>query len=225
MNNIINALADLKSFRYIPEGTDFFDENGIEWKQVPEWTDMQDRYLVSDAGDTYSIKWHSIMHNSPNGKDGTGYIYANFMKNGIPLRIPVSRLVALSYSDEVPDNWRELDVNHLDENPQNNHISNLQWCTHADNCNYGHHNERLAASNSGRKATPEQRERAREAHLGKGVKAVQQLDTAGNVIADYPSLVAASDATGLDSGNISSCCRGKRPTVGGFIFRYKVSEN
>lgn len=101
MNNIINALADLKSFRYIPENTHFWDENGVEWKPVPEWTDMQDRYLVSDAGDTYSIKWHSIMHNSPNGKDGTGYIYANFMKNGIPLRISVSRLVALDRKSVV----------------------------------------------------------------------------------------------------------------------------
>lgn len=222
MNNTITCFDDLKAYRTIPEDTDFFDENGIEWKPVPEWTNRQDRYLISDNGDTYSVVRHNIMHNHPNDR---GYMSANLCKDWIVTRVSISRMVAYRFCKEVPENWQSLEVNHLDENPANNNISNLQWCTHEANCNYGHHNERLAASNRGRKATPEQRERAREANLGKGVKAVQQLDTAGNVIADYPSLVAASTATGLDAGNISSCCRGKRPTVGGFIFRYKVSEN
>ena len=44
----------------------------------------------------------------------------------------------------------KLDVNHLDEDKSNNHIDNLQWITHKDNCNYGTRNQKI--SNKQRKA-------------------------------------------------------------------------
>lgn len=42
----------------------------------------------------------------------------------------VHRLVAMTY---LPTNDTTLVVNHLDGNKVNNHISNLEWCTQAEN--------------------------------------------------------------------------------------------
>lgn len=41
----------------------------------------------------------------------------------------------------------KLEVNHKDENPFNNNVDNLEWCTHLYNCNYGTRNERIYINN------------------------------------------------------------------------------
>ena len=71
--------------------------------------------------------------------------------------------------------------------------------------------------------TAEQRAKISELHKGKGVKAVVQMDKDGNTIAAYESIKAAAEALNVDPGNISSACRGYRPSAGGFLFAYKVS--
>ena len=35
------------------------------------------------------------------------------------------------------ENMENLDVNHIDENKENNDLTNLEWLTHKDNVNYG----------------------------------------------------------------------------------------
>jgi len=49
-------------------------------------------------------------------------------------RFYIHRLVASAFIDN-PDNLPE--VNHKDENPFNNSVDNLEWCTHTYNLNYG----------------------------------------------------------------------------------------
>ena len=71
--------------------------------------------------------------------------------------------------------------------------------------------------------TAEQRARMSELHKGRGIKAVVQMDKDGNTIAEYESIKAAAEALNIDPGNISSACRGYRPSAGGFLFAYKVS--
>lgn len=216
--NIIKNFEDLKLLKSIPLDT-VFEFDGEEWKNIP-YPFYADRYLVSDSGKSYSIKWHSIMRNHPNDK---GYFGINLCKDGVFKRKSMSRTVALAFIEDTPDNWQELDVNHKDENPANNTVDNLEWVTHEQNCNYGHHNERIAASRKGRKMTAEQRARMSELHRGRGIKAVVQMDRNGNPIAEYESIKAAAEALNIDPGNISSACRGYRPSAGGFLFAYRVS--
>ena len=200
--NIIKNFEDLKLLKSIPLDT-VFEFDGEEWKNIP-YPFYADRYLVSDSGKSYSIKWHSIMRNHPNDK---GYFGINLCKDGVFKRKSMSRTVALAFIEDTPENWQELDVNHKDENPANNTVDNLEWVTHEQNCNYGHHNERIAASRKGRKMTAEQRARMSELHRGRGIKAVVQMDRNGNPIAEYESIKAAAEALNIDPGNISSACR------------------
>ena len=217
MNNI-NCFEDLATLKSIPLDT-VFEFEGEEWKNIP-YPFYADRYLVSDSGKSYSIKWHSIMRNHPNDK---GYFGINLCKDSVHSRKSMSRTVALAFIPDTPDNWQELEINHLDENPANNSVENLEWCTHQENISYGNHNAHISASNRGRKLTDEQKANLARARTGKGVKAVVQMDRDGNPIAEYSSIREAAAALDIDPGNISSACRGYRPSAGGFLFAYKVS--
>jgi hypothetical protein len=52
-------------------------------------------------------------------------------------------------------------------------------------------------------------------------KIVLQFDKNGNFIKEWNGLKSIEGELGIDSGNISSCCRGKVKSVGGFIWKYK----
>lgn len=51
-------------------------------------------------------------------------------------------------------------------------------------------------------------------------KPVLQLDSNENVVKEWPSARAAYRETNISYQNIHKCCRGKRKTAGGYIWRY-----
>lgn len=51
-------------------------------------------------------------------------------------------------------------------------------------------------------------------------KCVQQYDKSGNLIAEYPSVKQAAEATGAPPSGISACCTGRKKSAGGFIWRH-----
>lgn len=52
-------------------------------------------------------------------------------------------------------------------------------------------------------------------------KKILKLDKYGNIIAEYSSIIEASDGNTSMRSNISAVCRGKRLTAGRFIWKYK----
>ena len=62
-------------------------------------------------------------------------------ENGKKHWISVHRLVAITY---IPNPSNLPQVNHIDENKLNNHVSNLEWCTVFYNCNYGSRNKNIS---------------------------------------------------------------------------------
>ena len=55
----------------------------------------------------------------------------------------------------------------------------------------------------------------------KGVNGILQFSKDGELIAEYSSLTKASRQTGCSAPHICSCCKGKRKSCGGYIWKYK----
>ena len=182
-------------------------------KPVPGY----DRYEIDDTGRVFNIVTGKELKLSvqPNG-----YLSVElFSAPGVSKRLLVHRLVATAF---IPNGKGLPIINHKDENPQNNHVSNLEWCTHKYNVNYGHCKEKRMAALA---------DFFKSDHMlvlaQKGAEAsripVSQYDKQGNFIASYESARKASAITGCNSSHISECCKKSkyRKTAGGYIWRYE----
>ena len=69
-----------------------------------------------------------------------GYEIVWLRREGVRKKFRVHRLVALVHL-EVPDDPMIDDVNHKDKNRLNNHVDNLEWLSHIDNCAHRDSNE------------------------------------------------------------------------------------
>jgi len=75
-----------------------------------------------------------------------GYPFVTLWSGSEQKRISkfVSRLVAQAF---IPNPYNLPFVNHIDENPKNNHVSNLEWCTVAYNIAYNGAMKRTSQKN------------------------------------------------------------------------------
>ena len=130
------------------------------WKDIPNYEGL---YQISNLGRIKSLE--KIFYRKPNKntnlkftkykekilssfqKKGKYYTVAIY-KNGKRTDMKIHRLVALAFLDKndfksMPDekreliNFEKLQINHKDEDPSNNNVNNLEWCTFRYNCNYG----------------------------------------------------------------------------------------
>jgi hypothetical protein len=128
------------------------------------------------------------------------YCYVHlFDIDGRSVNHKVHRLVAMAF---VPNPEGLPEVNHKDEDKDNNRSDNLEWVTHIENCNHGTRNERSK---------------------GKRSKPVQQLDADNNIVAEYPSIIEASRATGIQRTQIRGCVHQRKEykTAGGYRWKFK----
>ena len=56
-------------------------------------------------------------------------------------------------------------------------------------------------------------------------KPILQYSLEGSFIKEWSSMILVSKTLNLNRGNITSCCKGKNKSVGGFIWRYKFNNN
>lgn len=96
------------------------------WKPVPGF---EDYYHVSNSGEVYSTRRKRLLR--PGSSQG-GYPLFTFCVNGVMTRHKAHRLVALVFLSN-PEGHKY--VRHLDDNPLNNHVSNLKWGTPSENQN------------------------------------------------------------------------------------------
>ncbi|AKU68623.1 NUMOD4 domain-containing protein [Prevotella fusca] len=157
------------------------------------------KYEVSSKGNVRNLKTGRILKPFYNtqGYARVDLTSANNDKTKKTRKL-VHRLVAQTF---IPNNDQSKTIiNHKDENPRNNSVANLEWCTNKYNANYGTRIERVAKGKS---------------------KPIQQLDMkTGLIIATYPSLKEAGLSTGIYKSNISIVARGKGKSAGGYGWRY-----
>ena len=112
---------------------------GEEWKPIEGY----EHYLVSNFGRLWSLRRRRGLlkpqfRNSGHAarKNPTKwylYIHLTDYKKGIDEKFLVHRLVAKAFLPN-PNNYPQID--HIDEDPQNNRVDNLRWCTQEQNLKY-----------------------------------------------------------------------------------------
>lgn len=148
-----------------------------------------ENYQISNLGNVKSLKFGKERILKP-AKDKGGYLTVDLFKQGKHKTYKIHRLVAQAFI-ENPNNLPE--VNHKDENPANNTIENLEWCTREYNINFGTRTEKCS-------------------------KQVLCIET--GVI--YPSTHQVERQLGFAQGYISNACNGKCKQAYGYHWKYVI---
>ncbi len=89
-------------------------------------------YNKGNSGENkYSFYKGKVMRQ---GRRKKGYLGITLSKGNKNKSFLVHRLVANAF---IPNPYNLSQINHKDENPANNHVDNLEWCSPKYNINYG----------------------------------------------------------------------------------------
>ena len=165
--------------------------------------------IYPEEGKVWSIKTNRwVGYKTPNGywqviltdDDGKKYHFL------------LHRLICTAVYGEIPDG---MEVNHISENKDENFISNLELVDRKTNVNYGTGIQRSADKRRG-KPNPKVAEKlTNNPNRSHQVGAYKD----GVLVMVFPS-TAEAGRQGFHQGSISQCCRGKRKSHKGFIWRY-----
>lgn len=122
--------------------------NQLESVKLEEWKVIKgfENYHISNFGRVRSVK----RNGTPGGirklnKNSRGYVQVSLRKDDKLFNKRVSILVAEAFIENTNN---KTQVNHIDENKNNNYVSNLEWTTAKENANHGTRNERIAKKKS-----------------------------------------------------------------------------
>ena len=164
-----------------------------------------ENYEISRNGSVTNIKRNKEVKSKPNPK---GYLRIRLNKDGKRDSFLVHRLVAQHY---IPNPENKLTVNHIDHDPSNNNVENLEWSTHKEQAK--HSNDR-------------------QGNLNDMVK-IWRLDMNGNNIElmntiDALNFVKSNKLSeGLDKtirNNIITAARGLADSAYGYKWKYPEEE-
>ena len=150
-----------------------------------------DREYINSRGQRRRVK-SNVLKTS---QDRYGYEKVILRCHGANINTTVGRLVAEKY---IPNPKNLPQVNHKNENPLDNKVENLEWCTAKYNSSYGTRTERSAITRS---------------------KPLIAIDYEHNE-EYFISAGKAAEMLSLRQGNISACLRGEQIQSGGYTFKY-----
>lgn len=182
----------------------YFIENGIEY-------DYRDYYQVSNKGNVRKIgKENKTLKKT---KTQNGYLHVSLYKDKKIKKFYIHRLVAHMFLSELF--FIGASVNHIDENKENNFVSNLEWCTEKYNANYGKRNDKIGNVHTGKKTSTKTKEKMSKT---RNWKLVARFDLNMNLI-DIKRQFEFVEM-GFNKQSISDCCRKKQKKTQNFIFKY-----
>lgn len=175
---------------------------GVKDKMNEEWRDIkgfEGAYQVSNLGRIKRIassRRYSSEHIMSPHKVGNGYYSVSLTYKGKKKMLKIHRVVAEAFIPN-PNNYPE--INHKDENPLNNTVDNLEWCTHLYNSRYGTRGHRIGQSHN---------------------KPVVQCSLIGTFIRRWDSITDITKAYGYEQSNICKCLTGKYSQSYGYVWKY-----
>lgn len=108
------------------------------WRDIPNY---EGYYRVSNKGRVKSLyMWNG--HKYKNREEpkvlsltytSTGYKKTELTKDGVRKSKKVHRLVGKAF---IPNEENKPEINHIDGNPINNEVENLEWCTRQENVDH-----------------------------------------------------------------------------------------
>ena len=111
----------------------YFINNEIEMRDIPGFEGL---YATTKGGGVYSYFNRRFLSPGSNGR----YLGVILSKDLEKKRYLVHRLVAICW---IPNPNNLPQVNHKDEDKENNHDYNLEWCDAKYNINYGDRTEKM----------------------------------------------------------------------------------
>ena len=180
------------------------DTKDVKWTPVVGYEDL---YLVSTNGKVYSIRSHKIL--APR-KHNAGYLRVTLSRNGKRKDAYIHRLMCEAFFG-TPNDGRNY-VNHLDENPAHNQITNLEWTTNSDNIKYSWARHR------------EERTKYFQENPSRKIGVVGIDKQTKEEIGRWDSMSNAARDLGIHVSGISysACSNGKRAAQG--IIFYKLED-
>lgn len=124
-------------------------------------------------------------------KDKLGYKKVTLSKDCKIKTHKAHRLIAKAF---IPNTNNYPVINHIDKNPSNNSVSNLEWCTQKYNVEYSKN------------------------------KKILQYTKEGLFIREWKNSVTIQKELGYDCSSISKCCKGKYNSMYGFKWCYKEEK-
>lgn len=166
------------------------------WKDIPEYEGI---YQVSNLGNVKNSTSNRIL--KPQLNRG-GYLHVHLWKNKTFNNERVHRLVAKTFLIKIIG---KNDINHKNGIKTDNRVENLEWCTRSENLKHRYRILGYKGSSFGK--------------FGKdNPKSKCVLCIENNIT--YTSIKEAGEQTSIDRRNISSVCKGKRQTAGGYHWKY-----
>lgn len=209
-----------------------------KWKEIKGYEGL---YQVSNFGNIKSMPRTIVTNNrfgkmtkctknreiKPHLNKKTGYYQVLLSKNKKTKMFLLHRLVAETF---IPNMDNKPQINHINGIKTDNRIENLEWCTCSENIkhafanNLSHSNFKVQSGSKhhffGKHHSIESKQKMKESHY----KKVIQYDKNNNLIKIWNGIKQIEEELNINDGNISQCCRGKRKTAGGYIWRYENEE-
>lgn len=175
------------------------------WKDIEGYEGL---YMVSNLGNVKSMNYchRGYAQNLVPKVNNSGRLWVELFAGGNKKQMLIHRLVAMAF---IPNEHNYPQINHIDENPKNNAVTNLEWCTQSQNI------RAYRANHPGKPKIQRWVKRKPRKHLK-----VEQLDECGNTVRIWNNSCQVACETGMSDWSISECCRGKRKTAYGFKWRY-----
>lgn len=146
-HNVYKLLREVEANSLVDSIPKLYEDE--DWREVPDgYKDIVRGYFISNYGRLFRMTNTTsdgrrarpmLIKPTKVGRMGRYYNHYHIPnKSGGKSIAPAHQLVMRAFSNVGPS--RPF-VDHIDNNPQNNHISNLRWCTHDENMFYARKSE------------------------------------------------------------------------------------